>query len=313
MEKSPPFPATMRAWTHSRAGVPSTVLSLSFDIPTPTIKDPNDVLIRISHASLSPGASIMMQLCPFCFRSKLAIAELDFSGTLVAAGSAALESDRLAIGDSYFGTIGPGSHIKTGSGALAEYVVVPAANVTRKPITYSTDAEASGLGVSGCTALALMQKAGLQNGNSVLVNGASGGIGSMVVQMARDAVGTNGQVVAICSGANAEMVKELGANEVRPLQLRTFSWDQNFRTRRRDETYSASSYRSSTTKNAIQSLSISRHATLINDSMPSSMLTASKNSTAFVVIISAQGSPSLQSASRMRSTRTRASFKQFSR
>jgi reticulon-4-interacting protein 1, mitochondrial len=209
----------MRAWIHSSAGPPSRVLSLSSDVPTPTIKDPNDVLVRISHAALNPGGSIMMQLCPFFFRANLAIPELDFSGTLVAAGSAALESGRLAIGDAVFGSVGAGKHIRAGSGSLAEFVVVPVAEVARKPGKHSSSAEAAGLGVAGCTGIALMEKAGLQNGNSVLVNGASGGIGSMVVQMARDAVGSTGRVVAICSGTNVEMVKELGADEVRPPAL----------------------------------------------------------------------------------------------
>lgn len=218
MEKCPSsFPVTMRAWIHSRAGPPSTVLSLSSDVPTPSIKEPTEVLVRISHAALNPGASIMMQLCPFFFRSRPAIPELDFSGTLVATGSGALESGRFTVGDSVFGSIGAGSHIRAGSGALAEFVVVPVANVAKRPNSNGTDAEVSGLGVAGCTAVALMEKAELKNGNSVLVHGASGGIGSMMVQMARDAVGTNGQVVAICSAANAKMIKGLGADEVRQL------------------------------------------------------------------------------------------------
>jgi reticulon-4-interacting protein 1, mitochondrial len=223
MDKFPAsIPATMRAWVHSRAGRPSTVLSLSSNVTTPAIKDPNDVLVRISYAALNPGASILMQLCPFFLRPKIAIPELDFSGTLVAAGSSALASGRLAIGDSVFGSIGAGSHIKTGSGALADFVVVPVANVAKKPTSYATDAEAAGLGVAGCTAVALMDKADLKNGNSVLVNGASGGIGTMTVQLARDAVGTNGRVVGICSEANAGMVKELGADEVRQSTLLCF-------------------------------------------------------------------------------------------
>lgn len=212
MENS--VPRSMRAWIHLRAGQPATVLSLSSDMPTPTIKAPNDVLVRISHAALNPGASIIMQLCPFFFRSKPAIPELDFSGTLIAAGPAALESGRIAIGDSVFGSIGAGQHTKAGSGALAEYVVVPAANVARKPTGKASDAEASGIGVAGCTAVALVEKAALQSGDSVLVNGASGGIGSMVVQMAKCAVGANGRVVAVCSGTNASLVQELGADEV---------------------------------------------------------------------------------------------------
>lgn len=209
------FPATMCAWKHTRAGPPSTVLSLSADVPTPTIKEPTDVLVRIGHAALNSGASIMMQLCPFFFRSTAAIPELDFSGTLVAAGSEALASGRLTVGDSVFGSVGAGQHIKAGSGALAEFVVVPVTNVSRKASDKETDAEAAGLGVAGCTAIALMEKAALKNGNSVLVNGASGGIGSMVVQMAKDVVNSNGKVVAICSGKNADMAKDLGADEVR--------------------------------------------------------------------------------------------------
>ena len=221
MDESSSFPATMRAWIHTRAGPPSQVLSLSSDVPTPTIKEPTDVLVSIIHAALNPGASIMMQLCPFFFRSKPAIPELDFSGTLVAAGSAALKSGRLAIGDPVFGSIGAGKHINAGSGALAEYVVVPVTNVARKPTSNASDAEAGGLGVAGCTSVALMEKAELNDGDSVLVNGASGGIGSMVVQMARGVVNNNGRVVAICSGQNADMVKALGADEVRHLQLRS--------------------------------------------------------------------------------------------
>jgi reticulon-4-interacting protein 1, mitochondrial len=257
METSDPsFPAAMRAWTHSRAGAPSTVLSLSSDVPTPTIKEPTDVLVRISYAALNPGASIMMQLCPFFFRSKPAIPELDFSGTVVAAGSVALESGRFAIGDTVFGSIGVGSHIKAGSGALAEFVVVPDTNVARMPVKNATDAEAAGLGVAGCTAVALMQKARLQSGTSVLINGASGGIGSMVVQMARASVGFSGRVVAICSGKNADMVYELGADEVRQVVslsvaficLYASSWE------RQGETHN-SAPRSSTTKPVAQSQS----------------------------------------------------------
>lgn len=212
-----PFPGTMDAWVHSRAGRPSDVLSLSSNVAVPSIKEPSDVLVRISHAALNPGASIMMQLCPFFLRSKPAIPELDFSGTIVAAGPMALGSGRVAIGDVVFGSIGVGNHVKEGHGALTRFVVVPVANVARKPDRNVSDAEAAGLGVAGCTAVALMEKTGLQNGDSVLVNGASGGIGSMVVQMARDIVGRNGRVVAICSDPNAEMVKGLGADEVRQI------------------------------------------------------------------------------------------------
>lgn len=207
----------------------------------------------------------MMQLCPFIFRSKPAIPELDFSGTLVAAGSGALESGRLAIGDSVFGSIGVESHVKAGSGALTEFVVVPVANVA-KSNSDATDAEVAGLGVAGCAAVALMEKAELKIGNSVLVNGASGGIGSMVVQMARDAVGTSGRVVAVCSGTNTEMVKELGADEVRQLYFHWVLLDSN------------AGHRLSTTRHVIPSQRTSRHIFPTSVSTRSLTLMASESS-----------------------------------
>jgi D-arabinose 1-dehydrogenase-like Zn-dependent alcohol dehydrogenase len=67
---------------------------------------------------------------------------------------------------------------------------------------------------TGLTALQMAADAKLKRGDRVLVNGASGGVGTMAVQLARDVVGPEGVVVGICSGKNAEMVRGLGADEV---------------------------------------------------------------------------------------------------
>jgi len=155
----------------------------------------------------------MMQLCPFILRTSPAIPELDFSGTIVSVGPDVPASRNLEPGTPVFGSVLVGTHVRTGSGALAEYVAVEAGSVVRKPENASFE-EAAGLGVAGSTAVALIEKAGLKEGESVLVNGASGGIGTMVVQLAKEAVGQSGKVVAICSGKNIEMVKKLGADEV---------------------------------------------------------------------------------------------------
>jgi NADPH:quinone reductase-like Zn-dependent oxidoreductase len=155
----------------------------------------------------------MMQLCPFLFRSKPAIPELDFSGTIVTSNSEVPEFRHLRPGTPVFGSVGVGPHLKAGIGTLAEYIVVPAERVVRKPDNMSFE-EAAGLGVAGCTAVPLIKRAGLKKGDSVLINGASGGIGTMVTQLARDAVGEDGRVVAVCSGKNVEFVKMLGADEV---------------------------------------------------------------------------------------------------
>ncbi|KAH0562447.1 hypothetical protein GP486_002861 [Trichoglossum hirsutum] len=203
----------MRAWTHSRAGAPSSVLSLSSDVKTPTLSNPTDVLVRVTHASLSPGGSIMMQLAPFLIRTKPAIPELDFSGTLLAVGSGVPSLRNLSPGDAVFGSVTIGPHIKKGVGTLAECVVVDAGSVVKMPKGMS-EGDAAGLGVSGSTALVLIRAADIKEGDKVMVNGASGGVGSFAVQMAKNIVGEGGKVVGVCSAGNAEAVKGLGADEV---------------------------------------------------------------------------------------------------
>ena len=74
--------------------------------------------------------------------------------------------------------------------------------------------EAAGLGIAGVTALSLLDGAKLKAGEKVLVYGASGGCGSLALQLAKDAVGVDGKVVAVCSERNFGMVKPLGADEV---------------------------------------------------------------------------------------------------
>ncbi|KAJ9643363.1 hypothetical protein H2199_004042 [Coniosporium tulheliwenetii] len=212
---TPAHPPVMRAWTHSRAGTPSTVLSLSSSHPVPMLTSPASVLVRISHAALNPGGSIMMQLCPSILRSFPAVPELDFSGTVVAVGGSIPEplKDELQPGAAVFGSVPVSLHLKAGMGALAEYVVVQSSSVCAKPRDMSFE-EAAGLGVAGSTALCLVEAMRLGRGNKVLVNGASGGIGTIVVQLVRKAVGESGMVVGVCSGRNAEMVRGLGADEI---------------------------------------------------------------------------------------------------
>ena len=212
------LPPTMRAWTHNQAGIPSVALHFSSDAKTPALTSPKDVLVQITHASLSPAGSIMMQFCPFLFRSNPAIPELDFSGTLVAVGADVLKDRNLAPGDAIFGSVTVRPHLNAGIGALAEYVVVASSSVVRKPEGITLQ-EAAGLGVCGSTALMLYDRAGLKAEDSVLINGASCGIGTMITQLARHAVGPSGRIVALCSSRNAETVRSLGADEVRDLGL----------------------------------------------------------------------------------------------
>ena len=202
----------MSAWTHTKAGHPSNVLALT-KIPVPPITSPTHVLVKVSHCSLNPGTSIIMQLVPSLFRSRVSIPEADFSGTVIGLGSSVPADRRLNPGVSVFGSIPIGKHVASSSGALAENVVVEHSAVVEAP-PRADIGELSGLPIAGTTALELIKAAKLKRGDSVLVNGASGGIGHLVLQMCKEEVGETGRVVAVCSTDNVGWVKEYGADEV---------------------------------------------------------------------------------------------------
>ncbi|RAK71986.1 uncharacterized protein BO72DRAFT_521834, partial [Aspergillus fijiensis CBS 313.89] len=179
-----PIPPTMKTYTFAHPGPPSTTLSTE-----------TSLLIRTSHIALHPGATHMMQLLPAWTRHFPAVPETDFSGTVVSTGA------RVPLvpppppnahrffppGTAVFGSISVAQHLKNGAGALGEYLVVEMGDVARKPEGVSL-AAAAGLGVSGVTALALVDVVegvvgGLKGGERVLVNGACGGVGHFVAQM----------------------------------------------------------------------------------------------------------------------------------
>jgi NADPH:quinone reductase-like Zn-dependent oxidoreductase len=112
---------------------------------------------------------------------------------------------RFAVGDEVFAMM-PGD-----SGAFAEYVAVPEGVAAKKPANMTLE-EAASVPATALTALqGLRDFGGLRAGQSVLVNGASGGVGIFAVQVAK-ALGAS--VTAVCSGANAAMVRGLGADDV---------------------------------------------------------------------------------------------------
>lgn len=123
------------------------------------------------------------------------------------------------LGDLVFGSIPITQHL-AGVGALAEYLAVDASCLSHIPMIQGQDessverqiSAAASLPVSGCTALDLLRAAKLAPGMHILINGASGGVGSLILQMAKHAVGTTGTITAVCSERNSEFVKELGAD-----------------------------------------------------------------------------------------------------
>ncbi|QMW39261.1 hypothetical protein G4B11_002541 [Aspergillus flavus] len=195
------------------------VLQLSQQHPIPTLRTNTDVLIRITHVSLHPGTTIMMNLAPSIFRNTPCIAETDFSGLIISAGkgvpvtpSPDNEHRCFPPGTPVFGSIPVGQHLK-GAGALAEYLVVDMNCIARKPANVSF-AQAAGLPVSGTTALTLMDAADIRPADRVLINAPCGGIGHLVTQLVSHIVAEEGHIVGRCSAASFDVAKTLGCHDV---------------------------------------------------------------------------------------------------
>ena len=210
-----PLPKTMKAWLATRLGTPRQAMRLqtSHPVPPPPTTG-SDILVRVAFAALNPAdVGFMSFLSPFLlpFR-RTPVPGLDFSGVVVAAGP----DSSLEIGTRVCGAMSVGLHARN-VGSLAEYVVVPEGLVAVVPAGMEMR-EASGLGIVGQTAVIAHREAeGLGKGSRVLVNGASGGLGAMVLQIAKGRGAS--WVVGVCSGANEEFVRGLGADEVRYFEV----------------------------------------------------------------------------------------------
>ncbi|KAJ7832219.1 hypothetical protein B0H14DRAFT_3087783 [Mycena olivaceomarginata] len=185
-------------------------LNENYAVPPPPAKA--DLLIRVSHVGLNPGCYVAMAAIPPLVRrlvsgNTMYVAEGEFSGVVHLAGPTAPQ--HLQPGTLVFGCL-PVWNLTLGNGTLAEYFVVPAESVTRIPPAMDW-AQAAGLAGGGQTAVSMLLDTNLRDGTRVLVNGGKGGVGMMVVQLAK---AHGAYVVATCSAANEELVKSLGADEV---------------------------------------------------------------------------------------------------
>ncbi|MGW4718980.1 NADP-dependent oxidoreductase [Nocardia sp. NPDC004260] len=174
------------------------------DIPTPAI-GPREVLVRVAGYAANPldlkiVAGHMHDYFPVEFAYTLGT---DLSGTIVAAGD---DVNGWAAGNRVIARLDPSR-----GGAAAEYAVVPAAQLVRAPATVSLPL-AAGLVTAAATAWqALTEVANVEPGQTVLVHGGAGGIGSFAVQFARD---LGARVIATASGPGLGITDKLGAHQV---------------------------------------------------------------------------------------------------
>ena len=183
----------------------SEVLRLE-NIEKPSLEN-DELLVKVHAASVNPLDWHYMRGTPYLMRLGSGLGApvdnrmgVDFSGTVEAVGAGVT---RFRVGDEVFG----GS-----SGAFAEYVTVSQDRaVALKPNNVDFE-QAASVAIAGVTALqALRDSGGLQAGQKVLINGASGGVGTFAVQIAK-AMGA--EVTGVCSTRNVELVRSLGADHV---------------------------------------------------------------------------------------------------
>ena len=195
---------SMKAALRCEYGGPEVVRMAALEQP---VAGDHQVLVRVHAAAVNPldwhtvrGTPYVMRMGTGLRKPKVTRIGVDFSGTVVAVGSAVT---RFKPGDEVFGGR---------NGAFAEYVLVSDEGaIVAKPANASFE-QAAAIPIAGVTALqALRDRGVVVPGARVLINGASGGVGTFAVQIAKS---MGAEVTAVCSGRNADLVRSLGADHI---------------------------------------------------------------------------------------------------
>lgn len=205
----------MKAVVQRRYGPPAEVLS--FEEVADPVPAEGEVLVRVRATSVAGDDWHLMRGEPYVARletglrkPKRLVPGTDLAGTVEAVGPGVSEP---IVGEEVFGWC---------EGAFAELAAVPASQLVRKPEGLSFE-EAATLPVCGFTALqAVRDKGGTHAGKQVLVLGASGGVGTLAVQIA---AASGAEVTGVCGVANAELVRSLGARRVIDYAVEDFAAD----------------------------------------------------------------------------------------
>lgn len=197
----------MKAIISNKYGPPDGLHLLEIEKPVPK---EGEVLVKIQAASLNYGNLVLLKGKPFLarfafglFKPKYAIPGGDIAGIVEAVGTGVT---LFKPGDEVFGDLS-----QSGWGGFAEYASVPVQALVQKPANISFE-EAAAVPMAGTTALqALRNNGAVKPGQNVLINGASGGVGTFAVQIAK-AFGAD--VTGVCSTRNVATLQEIGADHV---------------------------------------------------------------------------------------------------
>lgn len=197
----------MKAVVYAEYGSPDALKLEEIEKPTP--KD-NEVLVKIHAASVNAadwyflkGEPFLVRLSSGLFGPKNKILGFDIAGRVEAVGK---NASQFKPGDEVFGDISG-----CGGGGFAEYVAVPESALALKPVNLTFE-EAAAVPMAGVTALQGIRDHGqLTPGQKVLINGASGGVGTFAVQIAKS---FGAEVTAVCSTVKMDMARAIGADHV---------------------------------------------------------------------------------------------------
>ena len=201
----------MRAIVQTRYGAPERVLHLE-DVDRPSVGD-DEVLIRVRATSVNTpdwitvtGVPYILRLRSGLRRPRAPVRGTDVAGLVEAVGQNVTD---LQPGDEVFGSSWGDSHATPGT--FAEFAVASAARLIKKPAGLTFE-EAAASVMSGLTALHAIRDVGKVGPRTrLLINGASGGVGTFAVQIART---LGAEVTGVCSTRNVELVRSLGADHV---------------------------------------------------------------------------------------------------
>lgn len=196
----------MKAIVYHEYGSPDVLRYSDVAVPVPA---DDQVLVKVHAAALNTADTYMVRGKPFMVRfdfgltkPKHAIPGCDFAGVVEAVGKAVT---RFKVGDAVYGDLA-----SSGLGAFAEYVAVPEKILTAKPANLSFEQTAA-LPMAAVTALQGLRMGKIQSGEQVLIQGASGGVGTFALQLARL---SGAEVTAVCSTGKIDLVRSLGAQHV---------------------------------------------------------------------------------------------------
>jgi len=197
----------MKAIIYEKYGPPDVLKVTDVEKPQP---EDGEVLVKVHAASLNFGDNVLLRGKPLIgrlwsgpFKPKYKILGTDIAGQVEAVGGNVRE---LKVGDAVFGDIS-----QHGFGAFTEYAAVPENVLALKPDNITFEQAASVPQAAVVALQGLRTKGNIQAGQKVLVNGASGGVGTFAVQIAKS---FDCQVTGVCSSRHSDLVRSIGADHV---------------------------------------------------------------------------------------------------